>query len=194
MFSTAIVSAVILGWFAGNAHSTVLNKRAVAGPVIDQDFPDPGLMRNGADGVWYAYSTSSGGKNIPVARSTDFSTWTIVGKSRLSIDTAIDDAHVACYTTGDALPDPGDWVDSSDSGLWAPDVREITSGYYVMYYSVKPTSVRAPTAHHIADRSSRNLLHHRLPIAALPQPHQARPRARSPRRAARCSATTARAA
>ena len=38
--------------------------------------------------------------------------------------------------------------DSSDSGLWAPDVREITSGYYVMYYSVKPTSVRAHLMQH----------------------------------------------
>ena len=55
---------------------------------------------------------------------------------------------------GDALPDPGDWVDSSDSGLWAPDVREISSGYYVMYYSVKPTSVRASTTHSADQRST----------------------------------------
>ncbi|EPS98140.1 hypothetical protein FOMPIDRAFT_39706 [Fomitopsis schrenkii] len=118
MFSAATVTISLLGCLVGNVCSTIL-KRAVTGPVIDRDFPDPGLMRNGADGVWYAYSTSSGGKNIPVAKSMDFSTWTIVG---------------------DALPDPGNWVDSSDSGLWAPDVREIFFGYYVMYYSVKPTS------------------------------------------------------
>ncbi|KAH9837316.1 Arabinanase/levansucrase/invertase [Rhodofomes roseus] len=121
MLSGALFTACLLGTFVASAPgalSLVLNRRAVAGPTIDQDFPDPGLLRN-SDGVWYAYSTSSGGKNIPVARSTDFNTWTIVG---------------------DALPDAGGWVDSSDSGLWAPDVREISTGNYVMYYSVKPTS------------------------------------------------------
>lgn len=93
MFSTALFTTSVLGWLVGNACSTVLNKRAVTGPVIDQDFPDPGLMRNGADGVWYAYSTSSGGRNIPVARSTDFNTWTIVGKFCLLPGKDVDDAH-----------------------------------------------------------------------------------------------------
>lgn len=83
MFSKAIFTTSLLGCLISNVCSTFLNKRAVTGPVIDQDFPDPGLMRNGADGVWYAYSTSSGGKNIPVAKSTDFNTWTIVGQLSL---------------------------------------------------------------------------------------------------------------
>lgn len=53
---------------------------------------------------------------------------------------------------GDALPNKGDWVDPNDAGLWAPDVREITSGQYVMYYSVKPKSVRI--VHHINHEDS----------------------------------------
>lgn len=91
----ALFTTAVLGWLVGSACATVLNKRAVTGPVIDQDFPDPGLMRNGADGVWYAYSTSSGGKNIPVAQSTDFSTWTIVGKPLLLLDADTDSADAS---------------------------------------------------------------------------------------------------
>ena len=87
MFYKTSFAASILGVFVASvpgALALFLDKRAVAGPVINRDFPDPGLMRNGADGVWYAYSTSSGGKNIPVAKSTDFNTWSIVGTLNLS--------------------------------------------------------------------------------------------------------------
>ena len=51
-------------------------KRTVShGAVINRDFPDPGIMRN-SDGVWYAYSTSSGSGLVPMAKSTDFKKWT----------------------------------------------------------------------------------------------------------------------
>ena len=83
MFCKSLFTASLLGTFVASVPGVLalaLDKRAVAGPVIARDFPDPGIMRNGADGVWYAYSTSSGGKNIPVAKSTDFNSWTIVGE------------------------------------------------------------------------------------------------------------------
>ena len=83
MFPKTLFTACLFGAFVASvpeAHALAIDRRAVAGPVIDQDFPDPGILRNGADGLWYAYSTSSGGKNIPVAKSTDFNSWTIVGK------------------------------------------------------------------------------------------------------------------
>ncbi|KAH9929715.1 glycosyl hydrolase [Fomitopsis serialis] len=114
LLTASLLSALVTS--LPGALSLVLDKRAVAGPVIDHNFPDPGLIRT-SDGVWYAYSTSSGGKNIPVATS-----------------------RTSTPGHRDALPNAGDWVDSSDAGLWAPDVREITAGNYVMYYSVKPTS------------------------------------------------------
>ena len=76
-FAAASVAATI-----DDASASVLSERAVTGPVIDQDFPDPGLIRI-ANGTWYAYSTSSGGKNIPMAVSTDFDTWTIIGNVSL---------------------------------------------------------------------------------------------------------------
>ncbi|KAF7343670.1 Arabinanase/levansucrase/invertase superfamily protein [Mycena sanguinolenta] len=87
----------------------------VAGPVINTDFPDPGLILPNGQPPWYAYSTSSVHGKVPYAISEDFVEWTPV--------------------QGDALPNPGSWVDSSNSGIWAPDVRQITSNSYVMYYT-----------------------------------------------------------
>ncbi|KAJ6568773.1 glycosyl hydrolase [Mycena capillaripes] len=64
---------------------------------------------------WYVYSTSSAHGKVPYATSQDFTNWTPV--------------------QGDALPDPGNWVSKSKSAVWAPDVRQITSTSYVMYYT-----------------------------------------------------------
>lgn len=83
MFCNTFLTVSLVAAFVASVPGTLalpLNKRAVIGPVINQNFPDPGIMRNAADGVWYAYSTSSGGKNIPVAKSADFKSWSIVGE------------------------------------------------------------------------------------------------------------------
>lgn len=45
------------------------------GAVINQDFPDPGLMRD-STGTWYAYSTSSASGLVPMSKSVDFVSWT----------------------------------------------------------------------------------------------------------------------
>ncbi|KAL8277800.1 hypothetical protein RQP46_009783 [Phenoliferia psychrophenolica] len=89
------------------------SKRTVSGPVINQDFADPALILPNGSGSWYSYSTSSSHGNVPYATSANFGTWTV---------------H------GDALPDSGSWVDSGNSGIWAPDVRQVGGGY-VMYYT-----------------------------------------------------------
>lgn len=73
-----------------------LEGRALQGPHMGVDFPDPTIIWG--DGSWKAYSTSSGGKKIPVAESPDARTWTLTGV--------------------DALPNPGSWV--GDPGIWAP--------------------------------------------------------------------------
>ncbi|KAK7028609.1 Arabinanase/levansucrase/invertase superfamily protein [Favolaschia claudopus] len=93
-----------------------LVKRAgvVKGPVLNTDFPDPGILLPNGQAPWYAYSTSSSHGKVPYATSQDFNTWSL---------------------RGDALPNPGSWVSSSNSGIWAPDVRQITSSKYVMYYT-----------------------------------------------------------
>lgn len=150
MFSRALLIASALAASVApvlGASASVLSKRAVTGPVIDQDFPDPGLIRI-ANGTWYAYSTSSGGKNIPMAVSADFNAWTIIGEVSSVLPVCV--LKYSCEDTpvGDALPHPGDWIDPNDSGIWAPDVREINDTRYVMYYTGKPTAVRAPFYSH----------------------------------------------
>ncbi|KAI1177901.1 glycoside hydrolase family 43 protein [Nemania sp. FL0916] len=87
--------------------------RSLSGPYIGASFPDPSIIYG--DGSWKAYATSSNNKHVPVATSSDANSWTL--------------------TTTDALPDPGAWVDSSDRGIWAPDVQKNDAGTYVMYYT-----------------------------------------------------------
>ncbi|KAI5865641.1 glycoside hydrolase family 43 protein [Durotheca rogersii] len=82
-------------------------------PVIAADFPDPSVTRD-ADGTWYAFATSHDNKNIQVARATELrGEWTLLGI--------------------DPLPRAGSWAEDGNS--WAPDVRRVPSGKYVMYYS-----------------------------------------------------------
>ncbi|KAJ7802175.1 Arabinanase/levansucrase/invertase [Mycena leptocephala] len=85
----------------------------VSGPVLNTDFPDPGLILPRATPV--VYSTSSSHGKVPYAISEDFVSWTPV--------------------QGDALPNPGSWVSKSNSAVWAPDVRQIKAASYVMYYT-----------------------------------------------------------
>lgn len=98
-----------------SSSSSPLSRRAIQGPHMDRDFPDPSLIFG--DGSWKAYGTSSSGKTIPIAESGDAQTWT--------------------FTDTDALPDPGAWVDPNDRGIWAPDVNKNDDGVYVMYYTGK---------------------------------------------------------
>ncbi|HET8855214.1 MAG TPA: glycoside hydrolase family 43 protein [Salinimicrobium sp.] len=84
-------------------------------PVIDQNFPDPTVIKAG-DGFYYVYSTNSevDGEvmNIQVKRSKDLIHW---------------------ETLADALPEGPDWADRD---FWAPHViyDENTKKYY-LYYS-----------------------------------------------------------
>ena len=90
----------------------------VANPVLDQDFPDPAVIR-ASDGLYYAYATQSeiGGKwvNIQMASSRDLVTW----------------RHI-----GDALPVRPQWA-SRTQDFWAPHVHHADGRYY-LYYSAKP--------------------------------------------------------
>jgi arabinan endo-1,5-alpha-L-arabinosidase len=91
---------------------------AYANPVLDEDFPDPAVLR-AADGFYYAYATQSdrGGRtiNIQVARSRDLAAW---------------------EPLGDALPVKPAWA-SRTQDFWAPHVSE-HDGRYFLYYSAKP--------------------------------------------------------
>ena len=88
-----------------------LQGRAAAGPFIG-DFPDPCIIGDG-QGLWYAYGTSSSGKNVPVAVSNDVRGWSI---------------------SADALPTYGAWVDGNVQPplIWAPDVVRAVSRFPIL--------------------------------------------------------------
>ena len=79
------------------SYSHPLAKRSFSnGPVITSNFPDPGLISVGD--TYYAFATTNGQQNIPIASSPDFVTWSVTGQ--------------------DALPDIPAW---SSGATWAPD-------------------------------------------------------------------------
>ncbi|KAK0635496.1 glycosyl hydrolase [Bombardia bombarda] len=80
-----------------------------------RDFPDPSITQD-TDGTWYAFGTASGGKNIQAASApAPDGPWT--------------------YIDQDILPGgAGPWT-ADGTNTWAPDVRVIAPGKYVMYYS-----------------------------------------------------------
>jgi GH43 family beta-xylosidase len=86
-------------------------------PVLDRDAPDPTLVRAGDS--YYAFTTDvalfGGLVNVPVSRSSDLDTWTLVR---------------------DALPALGSWA---TPGLtWAPSVAQI-GGKWILYYTARDT-------------------------------------------------------
>lgn len=83
--------------------------RSLTGPFLAADFPDPSIIWG--DGSWKTYATSSNGKRVPVATSSDTLSWTL--------------------TSNDALPNPGSWVDQNDKSIWAPDVQKNVSLQYL---------------------------------------------------------------
>ncbi|GIE77999.1 hypothetical protein Aph02nite_39490 [Actinoplanes philippinensis] len=95
---------------------------AGSGPVIDQNFADPDVMKVGR--TYYAYATNSDGRNIRWATSTDLVSWTV--------------------QESDALPELGAWVDpdwtfppggTGDRGVWAPEVFATGPRSFVMWYT-----------------------------------------------------------
>ena len=84
-------------FFFHSSLSYPFQKRAFSsGPVITENFPDPGLISVGD--TYYAFATNNGKQNVPVASSGDFVTWTVTGQ--------------------DALPNLPSWTTGV---VWAPD-------------------------------------------------------------------------
>ena len=83
-------------------------------PVLAVNFPDPSVIQ-GKDEIWYAFATESGNNSIQVATSEGsnlFGDWKL-------LDT-------------DALPEAA-WT--SGRNTWAPDVRILPDGSYIMYFT-----------------------------------------------------------
>jgi arabinan endo-1,5-alpha-L-arabinosidase len=119
--ATALSATLVLA--AGLLTATAAPSAAVAsGPVIDQNFADPDVMKVG--GTYYAYATNSDGRHIKWATSTDLVTWSVQAT--------------------DALPTLGAWADPDwsfppggpgDHGVWAPEVFAIGPKSFVMWYT-----------------------------------------------------------
>lgn len=101
-----------------DAHSASSSSATYTNPVLDQDFPDPALIR-AVDGYYYAYGTQTlrDGRwiNVQLARSSDLIHW---------------------ETLGDALPEKPEWAQTTQD-FWAPSVIYDGSTYF-MYYSATP--------------------------------------------------------
>lgn len=83
-------------------------------PIINATFPDPSFVQANAT-TWVAFATTGRGKNIQVATSSD-----PLGEWNLLQD--------------DALPEQG-WT--MGGNFWAPDVRKLDNGVFIMYFSAK---------------------------------------------------------
>ena len=112
-------SLYLLTAFVSFTTSLPLAKRDFSdGPVIESNFADPAYIEVG--GTYFAFSTTSDNLNVPIAVSSDFTTWKV--------------------TDQDAMPDLPGWT---DGGIWAPHVVSIDDGF-VLYYSA---SVKGQSKH-----------------------------------------------
>lgn len=88
--------------------------------ILPLNFPDPCLLHdpdNGGNGTgtWYAFATAGNGRQVQAATAPAAEgPWTYLSDV-------------------DVLPDPGSWTTGQNT--WAPDVRRVAEGRYVMYYS-----------------------------------------------------------
>ena len=83
-------------------------------PVLDQDFPDPDVLK--LAGGYYAYATNSNEVNIQAARSADLIHWDVLGE---------------------VLPELPAWAVQSFGWAWAPEVFSPAEGQYVMYFTAR---------------------------------------------------------
>ena len=103
---------MILGVSAG-APLAAQDDAEFQNPIISANFPDPFILK--VEDTYYAYSTNSNSRNVPVAQSTDLVTWTI-GR--------------------DAMPALSRWVNISRANVWAPEVIQV-GDQYLLYYTAR---------------------------------------------------------
>ena len=82
-------------------------------PVLQTNFPDPFLLKEGD--TWYAYATNGSGRNVQMATSTDLVHWQL-GR--------------------DAMPALASWIQLSSSDVWAPEVMK-AGDQYLLYYTAR---------------------------------------------------------
>lgn len=95
-------SLIVIAFSIPLCSPAPLQRRSSLSLAVDVNFPDPSFIE--VEGRFYAFATSNGQQNVPIAVSDDFSVWTVTGE--------------------DALKDVPSW---SDGGIWAPDVVQLVS-------------------------------------------------------------------
>jgi beta-xylosidase len=95
------------------AQSSDVEGETFQNPIITTNFPDPFVLQVGD--MYYAYSTNSNSRNVPLARSTDLVSWEYVR---------------------DAMPSLGPWVNLSPANVWAPEVLQVDD-QYLLYYTAR---------------------------------------------------------
>jgi beta-xylosidase len=94
------LSLIALGFLASPLVAAP-TKRALDGPAISSNFPDPSIIN--AKGSWYAFATTNKGRNVQIAQSQDFDGgWNLIDK--------------------DAMPRLPGWISAGNPQVWAPDV------------------------------------------------------------------------
>ncbi len=115
-FSALIFTAALLPTLTGHPAPISDTGAAYVNPVIDQNFPDPSILRD--KGVYYAYATNTRldapvpHLNMRCARSADLVHWTLLP---------------------DAMPRLPLWA--KPGRTWAPEVRPMPHGGYVAYFT-----------------------------------------------------------
>jgi len=110
-----LAAMVVAGCLSGCGGGPAVSGRTSAasssstGFAIDQDFPDPDVLRVGD--TLYAYATNSPAANVQLATSRDGKTWSV--------------------SASDALPALPAWAQRGKT--WAPDVSAAAPGRYLMY-------------------------------------------------------------
>lgn len=107
----AIVFIVMMN-LGGNSMSAQSDK-TLQNPVITVNFPDPFVMKVGE--TYYAYSTNSNSRNLPIAVSTDLVNWQI---------------------KRDGMPALAKWINLSRPDVWAPEIIQVGEDY-LLYYTAR---------------------------------------------------------
>ncbi len=108
--AVTIVLVLVAAAGCSGTNSQTGSRPARPAFALDQDFPDPDVLRVGD--TYYAYATNSPAANVQVATSTDLKSWTVASV--------------------DALPTLPEWA--APGKTWAPDVSEVSPGRFVMYF------------------------------------------------------------
>ena len=114
--ASALAAALLFSALPGRPLAGPDTGTSYTNPVLDQNFPDPSILRSG--GFYYAYATNSRPSqesprlNMRCARSVDLVHWTPLP---------------------DAMPRLPLWA--KPGRTWAPEVRAMAGGGYIAYFT-----------------------------------------------------------